>query len=58
MTRDRERAFLQDIEDMEEGMSRTAERSDIWQDRVVYALCRSVWHIIKYIILTDRKEQK
>lgn len=57
MTKERKTAFLKDLEDMEEGMNRTAERSDIWQDRVVYALCRAVWHIITFIILTDGKEK-
>lgn len=53
MTRERKQAFIADLEAMEAGMERTAERSDIWQDRLVYALCRAVWHIIQYLLYKD-----
>lgn len=48
-------ALIQDMQNMETGMERTAERSDIWQDRLIYALCLAVFHIIEYII---RKEDR
>lgn len=57
MTKERKTAFLKDLEDMEDGMSRTAERSDIWQDRLVYALCRAVWHILTFLMLKFGKEE-
>lgn len=57
MTKERKQAFIADLEAMEEGMSRTAERSDIWQDRVVYALCRAVWHILTFLMLKFGKEE-
>ena len=41
------------LKNMEAGMERTAERSDIWQDRLVYALCRAVWHVIQYLLYKD-----
>lgn len=55
MTRERKQAFIADLENMEAGMERTAERSDIWQDRLIYALCLAVFHVIEYII---RKEDR
>lgn len=57
MTRERKQAFIADLEAMEDGMSRTAERSDIWQDRLVYALCRAVWHILTFLMLKFGKEE-
>jgi len=48
------RELLDDLDAMEEGMSRTADRADIWQDRLVYAMCKAIYHIIKWIV---RKEK-
>ncbi len=48
-------ALIEDMQNMEDGMIRTAGRADIWQDRLVYALCKAVYHIIEYIM---RKESK
>lgn len=53
MTRERKQAFIADLENMKEGMERTAERADIWQNRLVYALCEAVWHIIQYILFKE-----
>ena len=39
-------ALLEDIKNMEEVMERTANRSDIWQDRLVYAIAKAVWHLL------------
>lgn len=36
-----------DAEAMEEAMSRVAGRCDIWQDRIIYAICRAVWHLLQ-----------
>lgn len=57
MTRERKQAFIADLENMEAGMERTAERSDIWQDRLVYALCRAVWNILTFLMLKFGKEE-
>ncbi|MBQ1788725.1 MAG: hypothetical protein II008_00985 [Oscillospiraceae bacterium] len=57
MTRERKQAFIADLENMEAGMERTAERSDIWQDRLVYALCKAVWHILTFLMLKFGKEE-
>lgn len=48
-------SLIRDMENMEDGLSRTADRCDIWQDRLIYALCLAVYHILDYII---RKEGK
>lgn len=45
--------LIQDMENMENGMIHTGKRTDIWQDRLVWALCKAVYDIIKYIL---RKE--
>lgn len=42
--------LIRDLAAMEEAMCRTADRCDIWQDRVVYAVCKAVYHIIKWIL--------
>lgn len=41
--------LTQDAERMLEVMDRTANRSDIWQDRCVYWLAVAVYHIIIYL---------
>ncbi len=42
--------LIKDAENMENGMIRTADRADIWQDRLIYALCKAVYHIIQYLL--------
>ena len=47
-------ALIQDMQNMETGMERTANgQGEIWQNNLVYAICLAVFHIIEYII---RKE--
>lgn len=46
--------LMQDMEAMEEAMSRTADRADIWQDRIIYAIARAVWHLLKREIRRER----
>lgn len=47
MTRQR---LIEDMEYMEEIMIRTADRCDIWQDRFIYMIARSIYDILKEII--------
>ena len=42
--------LLEDMEYMEEIMIRTADRCDIWQDRFIYMIARSIYDILKEII--------
>jgi len=46
--------LIKDLEAMEEAMIRTADRCDIWQDRVIYAIAKAVYHIITYILRRDK----
>jgi len=46
--------LIKDLDAMENVMLRTADRSDIWQDRCVYAMAKAISHILQWII---RKEQ-
>ena len=47
--------LLKDLEAMEEAMIRTADRCDIWQDRVIYAIAKAVYHLITYILRRDKQ---
>ena len=47
--------LMEDREYMEEIMIRTANRTDIWQDRFIYALARSIYDILYELI---RKKEK
>ena len=38
--------LLEDLDNMEDAMSKTADRCDIWQDRIIYALCKAVYHLL------------
>lgn len=46
--------LTKDIENMEDAMSRTADRCDIWQDRIIYAMARAIWDILNWI----RRQEK
>lgn len=47
-----------DAVNMLEVMDRTAERSDIWQDRCVYAMAKAIYHIILHIKAAEAKNEK
>lgn len=38
--------LIRDAAEIEDAMCRTADRCDIWQDRIIYALCKAVWHLL------------
>lgn len=42
--------LIQDIDAMDEVMERTAGRTDIWQNRCVYAMAKAIWHILQWIV--------
>ena len=50
--------LIQDMQEMEEGLCRTANRTDIWQDRLVYALCKAVLHLLQVEVKRIDKEAK
>lgn len=39
--------MIECMEALEDGMCRTAQNSDIWQDRLIYALCKAVYLLLK-----------
>lgn len=43
------------MSDMEEVLDRTANRCDIWQDRVIHSMARAIWVILKWIIRRESK---
>lgn len=47
--------LIEDMEYMEEIMIRTADRCDIWQDRFIYMIARSIYDILKDIIKQKEK---
>lgn len=50
--------LIEDIEEMEEGLIRTSQRADIWQDRLVHALCKAVYHLLQIEVKRIDKEAK
>ena len=48
--------LIKDLEAMEDAVIRTADRCDIWQDRVIYAIAKAVYHIIIYVLRRDKNE--
>ena len=47
--------LLRDMEAMEQGMERTADRCDIWQDRLIYSMCLAIYHILQWILRREGK---
>ena len=41
------RDLKEDLEAMEEVLARTADRCDIWQDRLIHAMARAIWHLLQ-----------
>ena len=39
--------LIKDAGNMLEAMERTANRCDIWQDRIIYWICVAVWHLLQ-----------
>ena len=35
---------------MEDGMCQTAQHSDIWQNRLIYALCKAVYLLLEQAV--------
>lgn len=48
--------LIRDMDNMEDGMSHTAQRSDIWQDRLIYAICKAVYHILTWILRGEKNQ--
>lgn len=46
----RKKRLKEDMEYMEEIMTRTADRCDIWQDRFIYMIARSIYDILRELL--------
>lgn len=47
--------LIRDLDNMETAMCRTADRCDIWQDRIIYAMCLAIYHILQWIVRREGK---
>ena len=50
--------LIRDMENMAGGLSRTADRCDIWQDRLIYAMCLAIYHILQWIVKKEKRDGK
>ena len=48
--------LIRDLDNMETAMCRTADRCDIWQDRLIYAMCKAIRDILLWILRRDKHE--
>jgi len=46
--------LIEDLEAMEQGMIRTADRCDIWQDRLIYSMCKAIYDLLRWAIRKER----
>lgn len=50
-----QKRLSEDLANMEEVLSRTADRCDIWQDRLIYAMARAIYDILVWILKHSNK---
>ena len=50
--------LIRSMSEMEDVLSRTANRCDIWQDRCVHSMARAIWVILKWIIRREDRHDK
>ena len=46
--------LLQDLDNIENICIRFGERQDIYADRVIYVIAVTIYHILKWILKTER----
>ena len=44
------RAMTQDLENMEDALTRLSGREDIWQDRMIATICKAVYHLLIFAV--------
>lgn len=49
-------ALIKDLAHMEEACERTANRTEIWQDRIIYWMAVALVHIITWILRKEKTE--
>lgn len=42
--------LIEDAESMEQAMIRLGNRCDIWQDRLLWHVCKAVFDILQYLL--------
>lgn len=42
--------LIRSMEEMEDVLSRTANRCDIWQDRVIHSMARAIYTLLKFAV--------
>ena len=50
----RREMMLECMSAMEDGMCQTAQNSDIWQNRLIYALCKAVYLLLEQSVKERR----
>ena len=55
-----EKQLLKDMENMENCMIRLGERTDIWQDRMIYVIAKAVFDLCRWAVRREKslKEQE
>lgn len=48
--------LILDLENMENGAAMTADRCDIWQDRLIYNICVALVHLLRWTIKEEGKK--
>lgn len=52
-----EEELLQDLNEVEDALCRTADRCDIWQDRIIHLYGRVLYHLLKIEIKRLRRDR-
>lgn len=50
--------LIKDLDAMEEILTKTAGRCDIWQDRFIHAMARAIFHLLTVTIRRIDRESK
>ena len=50
-----QKRLSEDLDNMEEVLSRTAEPCDLWQDRLIHAMARAIYDILVWILKHSNK---
>lgn len=49
--------LAEDMRNVEAVMEKTADRVDIWQDRIIYVFAKTLWDILEILEWIIRKEK-
>ena len=51
-------SMLECMSAMEDAMLRLKDRQDVWQNNIIYWLCRSVWLLLEHAIRSEPRGKK